>query len=91
MADKLNPKQVGVTTGLFAAILHAAWSILVAIGVAQQLSSWLIGLHFVSDQHTVTGFNIGTAVLLIVVAFVAWFVLGWVFASLYNWTAKKVK
>ncbi len=91
MAERLNPKQVGVTTGLFAALLHAVWSILVAIGVAQQLSDWLIGLHFVSDQHTVTAFSIGTAILLIVVAFVAWFVFGYVFASIYNWTAKKVK
>lgn len=91
MADRLNPKQVGLTTGLFAAILHAAWAILVALGVAQSLAAWLTKLHFITESHTIGAFNFVNAALLVIVTFVVGHVFGWLFASLYNWTAKKVR
>ena len=87
----LNPKQVGLTTGLFAAIVHIVWAVLVAIGVAEPFSRWVMGLHFVSEQYTVNAFSIGNAVMLVIFAFIAAFIVGYVFANVWNWTAKKVK
>jgi hypothetical protein len=87
----LNPKQTGLALGLFAAILHAAWAILVALGVAKPLMNWAIRLHFIADQHAVDPFSIGNALMLVVFAFIMAFIVGYVFANIWNWTAKKVK
>ena len=87
----LNAKQTGLTLGLFAAILHALWAIVVALGFGQALTNWKLGMHFISMSVTITAFSIGTAIMLVVMAFVGGYVIGWLFANLWNWSAKKVR
>lgn len=87
----LNAKQTGLTLGLFFAILHALWAIIVAANYGQTLASWKLGMHFLSMSVQVTSFSIGTAIMLVIAAFVGGYVAGWVFAKIWNWTAKKVR
>ncbi|MBI2675504.1 MAG: hypothetical protein HYX24_03530 [Candidatus Aenigmarchaeota archaeon] len=88
MADQINPKRAAMTVGIFAAVLHFLWAIIVASGTGQQLADWKLGLHFLSNPYTIASFNIVTAVALIAAAFVGGAVLGWALAAVWNWTSK---
>lgn len=80
----MNAHKVGLTTGLFLALVHISWAALVAAGLASQLISWILKLHFLIDHYTVQPFDATTAALLVGVAFVAGYVFGFIFASLWN-------
>ncbi|HLC51175.1 MAG TPA: hypothetical protein VJH90_02245 [archaeon] len=86
----LNPKQVAVSLGLLAAAMHLIWSVMVALGFGQAWINWIIGLHFVSATVTVMPFNAVTAIILLVVTFVLGSIVGFVFATAWNWTGKKL-
>jgi hypothetical protein len=60
------------------------WSLLVALGLAQLVIDWIFRLHFIQPPYTITAFNLGTAVTLIVVTSVIGFVMGWLFAAIWN-------
>ena len=81
---KLNQKQVALTLGTFLALMHLVWAILVAVGVAQSLVNWSIGLHMMSFQFTVGAFSLVSAIELIVVAFIIGSIVGFVFATIWN-------
>jgi len=80
----MNGHKLGLTLGTFSALIHALWSILVAIGWAQPLSDFIHWLHFLGNTMTILPFNFGQAILLIVIAFIAGYALGGVFALLWN-------
>jgi hypothetical protein len=82
--EKLSKAKTGLALGLFMAIVHAVWAILVALGVAQGLIDWVTGMHMMVNPYVVSGFSLGAAVGLIVMVFVAGYILGWVFAALWN-------
>ncbi len=70
--------RLGLTLGVFAAIVHAIWAILVASGVGQKLLGWKFSMHFLNSTLTVTEVSWGYAILLVVLAFVGAFIVGWV-------------
>ena len=86
---KINGNKLGLVLGIFAAILHAVWAISVAVGVAQAYLDWIFPMHFIGNVFSVISFNAGTAILLIILAFVGGYVLGWIWAGLWNWLNKK--
>lgn len=87
---ELNKNQVGLTLGLFAALCHLVWSIAVAIGI-QSYIDWILLLHSIKLDITLTSVIILNVVMLIVLAFIGGYIFGWVFAAVYNWMGKKVK
>ncbi len=88
---QLNAKQTALTLGLTFALCHAAWSLVVATGFAQQVLNMKLANHFVIVSAGVASFDIVTALMSVVMAFVCGLVLGWVFAGIWNWTGKKIK
>jgi hypothetical protein len=86
---RLGPKHTALTVGLFAAIMHILWSLAVAIGFGQGWTGWVLSLHFLSMSVTITAFNFVTAITLAIFAFVAGAVVGWIFATVFNWVGKK--
>ncbi len=86
---KLDEKQTALAFGTFFALVHVAWSALVAANVAAGFHSWLVNLHFISVPITYGAFNAMTAAWLILVAFIAGYAIGHVFATIWNWAAKK--
>jgi len=80
----LCPHHVGLSLGIFAALIHAVWAILVAVTVAQPVWDWIMPLHFVDMAMKVFPFSILTAVMLVVMAFIGGYVMGWLFAVIYN-------
>ncbi len=90
MADELNPKRTAITVGTFAALVHAVWAAIVALGFAQGLLNWAMRLHFLNIAITVSAFGAITAATLVVVAFIGGAAAGWIFSLAWNW-AKKCK
>ena len=87
---ELNKKQVGLTLGIFAAVIHIIWLIAVAIGV-QKAVDWILLLHSIRLDIVLTNVVLLNAAMLIVIAFIGGYVVGWVFAAIYNWSAKCCK
>ena len=88
---KLNKNKVGLVLGIFVALLHAFWALLIGIAPAsvQNFLDWIFPLHFLNNVYTVTSFNFGYMLLLVIMAFVSGYVCGWVFAGISNWFSKK--
>ncbi len=80
----LSTQKTGLALGLFMAIVHAAWQALVWVGSAQAYVSWIMNLHSLKMNITVTAFNPTTAISLIIATFVIGYVFGWVFALVWN-------
>lgn len=81
---KLNPSKVALTLGVFFGGFHLLWSILVALGLAQGLLGFIFGLHMLANPYQVTGFDVSKAGILIVITFAVGYVVGLVFANVWN-------
>ena len=86
----LSKNQVGLTLGIFAALVHLVWLIAVAIGI-QKAVDWILLLHSIKLDLILTNVVILNALMLIIIAFIGGYLVGWVFAAIYNWAGKKVK
>lgn len=89
MKGKISPHAFGMMFGAFLGLVHAGWALLVATGLAQGLLDWIFGLHFLRNPYMVYPFELGTAVMLVIVTSVVGYVGGWVLGSLWNWAVKK--
>jgi hypothetical protein len=84
MMQMLNKARAGVAFGLILGLYHLTWSLIVAFGKAQVLIDWIFRLHFIEPPYTVTPFNLGMAATLIAFTSVLGYVLGWLFAAIWN-------
>jgi len=82
--EKLNKAKMGLTLGLFFAVAHTVWAVLVALGAAQGLLDWATNLHMLDNPYIVLEFSLGATIGLVVMTFVVGYVLGWIFAALWN-------
>ena len=81
---RLNSVKFGLAFGIFFAILHAVWALLVAMRGAQQFIEWIMPLHFIDILYSVNAFSLSVALMLVVFAFIGGYVIGWLLAWLYN-------
>ena len=86
---ELNKNKVSLATGGFLGLVHALWSILVALGFAQPLLNFIYSLHFLNNPFSVSSFDLSKALLLVVVTFIVGYVAGWVFTTIWNMIIKK--
>lgn len=84
MKDKMNANKLGLVLGTFFASLHLVWILLVASGFAKQFMDYALSLHFISDVYSIGAFNFVTAGMLLVFTFASGYVLGWLFAFVWN-------
>ncbi len=84
----LDKNRVGLTFGLFLALIHTAWSIMVSVGWAQYLADIASTLHMVKMPHEVLMFDPLKAFLLVAVSFIIGYIDGWIFTAIYNKLAK---
>lgn len=76
--------STGLILGIFFAILHALWSLLVALGLAKAFMDWIYGLHFMVNPFKMMPFNIVKAGVLLLVTFIAGYLMGSGFAIIWN-------
>lgn len=88
MRDK---NKTGITWGLFFAVLHAVWALMVAVipNALQSSLDWIFKVHFLERIWILTPFNFVDAILLVIVTFVFGYVFGWIFAWADNLHHKK--
>ena len=85
----LNKKQVALTFGIMAALGHFLWTLAVAVGFGQSLLNWSMVNHYMNFGYTVGNVSLGIAVASILAAFVCGYIVGLVFASVWNWSGKR--
>jgi len=84
----MNTNKVGLTLGVFAGLMHLIWEVLIYLGLAQSLIGWKLGMHSLSNPFIVDAFNFTTAIEMIVLAIVVGYIIGTVFATLFNYFQK---
>ena len=82
--SKLDSNKLGLILGIFAALLHAVWAITVFLGLAQSFLDWIFPIHFLNSIYSVQGFDLLTALMLIIMAFVGGYVMGLVLGIFWN-------
>ena len=87
----LDKNKTGISVGLFFAVIHAVWALMVAIipSVLQSFLDWIFNIHFLEPIWILTTFDFVDAILLVIVTFVIGYVLGWVFGWAHNFHHKK--
>ncbi|MEK6827494.1 MAG: hypothetical protein AABX99_03355 [Nanoarchaeota archaeon] len=89
MFKKYKWNKPALVVGLFVATMHAIWALSVALGVGQMYLNWIFPLHFLNNLYIVSAFNLFTALVLVLVAFVVSYISTLLFVWL--WKVVKVK
>ena len=84
----INPIRSGLVLGAVIGLWHLTWSLLVAFGWAQPFIDFVFWMHFIKPVYVIQAFNLATATILVLVTAVIGFVVGSVFAVLWNWFHK---
>ena len=84
MNHHLSPSKAGIALGALVGGLHLLWSVLIALGWAQAIANFSLWAHMVSLPFVVGEFDLSAAVILVVVASVIGYVIGSVFARIWN-------
>lgn len=84
MNHHINPAKAGLALGGLTGGLHLIWAILVAFGWAQALVNFSLWAHMVSVPFVVGAFDITAAVTVIIVATAVGYVIGSLFAKIWN-------
>ncbi len=82
--NQLHAHKVGLAFGGLLAVWHAIWALMVLAGVAKQFMDWILNLHFLNFQYDINPFSFGNALMLVIVTAVIGYLLGYVFAWLWN-------
>lgn len=85
MNHHLNPSKTALALGAFVAVMHVIWSVLIALGWAQAIIDFKLGAHMISASVTVQPFNLMTSVTMIIVYAAVGWVVGHIFARVWNW------
>lgn len=81
----LSPVKTGLVLALFLGAWHFLWALLVALGWAQPLIDFVFWLHLIKPVYVIEPFQIGIAALLVIITGTIGFVIGYIFAALWNW------
>lgn len=76
----MTKNQLGLIGGIFLALVHAVWSLFVAIMPAQlqQFILWIFDIHHLNVPISVTPFVFSKALVLVILTFVVGYIFGWV-------------
>jgi hypothetical protein len=89
--NEINKNRLGLTLGILFTIMHVLWVILVWAGLGKSLADWVHAIHFLGDMNVITNVRLGMIVIGIITAFVSGYILGWVFAAIWNLVGEKLK
>lgn len=81
----INANKTGFVVATLLGGWHFLWAVLVAAGWAQPVLNFGFWMHFIRPIYVVGPFNLGIAVLLVAVTATIGYVIGYIFATLWNW------
>jgi membrane protein YdbS with pleckstrin-like domain len=82
--EKLHKNAVGVSLGIIFLMTHVIWIFAIASGLGETLINLWNNTHFIDMNVTIMEFNIITAFLTSLRAFIGGYIIGWIFAFIYN-------
>ncbi|MBI2630219.1 hypothetical protein HYW76_03890 [Candidatus Pacearchaeota archaeon] len=87
----MNKNRTGLIIGILFAVIHAVWALCVAIASEslQQFMDWIFVLHSIEPVLRITAFSFMNSILLVIVTFIFGYILGWIFALIWNNIIKK--
>ncbi len=80
----LDPKQVALSLGITAAIVHAVWSFILLIGAGNTVMSTWHRLCSYQMPFQVLPFDLGIAIIGFISTLILFAGLGWLFAFVWN-------
>ena len=80
----VRPDRTALILAILLGSWHLVWALLVAAGWAQPLIDFIFWIHFVKPVYVIQKFNIGIALLLVGITAAIGYVIGWIFATLWN-------
>jgi len=80
----IRPDRTALILAILLGSWHLVWALLVAAGWAQPLIDFIFWIHFVKPVYVIQKFNIGIALLLVGITAAIGYVIGWIFATLWN-------
>lgn len=86
----IDRNRAGLSLGLLSGLMHLLWVLIVGAGMGQSMMSWWSGMHFMMNtDYSVGSFAFGNGLLGVVMALIWGYVIGWVFAAIWNAVGKK--
>ena len=82
--NKIGVAKSGLVLGIVLGGYHVCWSALVALGWAQPVMDFVFWMHFIKPVLVIEPFGIVKAVILLIVTASLGFVIGSVFALVWN-------
>ena len=84
MKAQMNIWKAGFVLGVLVGGWHLCWSLLVALRWAQPVIDFVFWMHFIKPIYVIEPFEVDRAMILIGVTIGAGFVIGSVFALIWN-------
>jgi len=85
MVMELNSKRTALSLGILFAIMHTIGVIAILSGALD----YIMKVHFLTKSYIILPFDLVTFVLGVATAFVMGWIVGWLFASIYNYLTKR--
>jgi hypothetical protein len=82
--NRIHAHSLGIAFGVFLALWHTLWALLVWMGAAQWLLDFVFGLHMIAPPYKVVAFRFGTAVALVLLTACIGYVTGFVIGVIWN-------
>ena len=86
---KMDKNRAGLALGITFAVYHLTWLIAVFLGFGSSWMSWSLGLHFISMDYELLNPNLTYAVIGILGVFGSGYVVGFLFAYIWEKLGKK--
>ena len=86
---RIDPVRAGLIVGLFLALFHAFWALLVALGWAQPLMNFVFWAHFITPPYRIEPFEWARAAILVGFVFIVGAVMCMLAAFLWNALARE--
>jgi len=84
MSAHISVGKAGLVLGTVIGGWHLCWSVLVALGWAQAVIDFVFWMHFIKPIYVIEPFEIVKAAILLVVTAAVGFVIGSIFALVWN-------
>ncbi len=86
---KTQAHQFGLALGGTFGAVHLAWSVLVALGVAQSFMDFMFEMHMITPVYTSMPFSVSTAAGLVLVTTLLGYLMGFVLGIIWKEVQKK--
>lgn len=81
---KLSKHRTGLSLGLFLALFHLVWLILVGLDFGQMVLDWIYDMHLLTNPFTIMSFEWPKALMLLAMTAATGYIFGWLFAFCWN-------